>query len=121
MFRKKRKFGSLKLKFVSPLRSSSLSNEPKSAPPLPSRLSPFQNDHSHAIIYRPESPNTVKFNLDGEMERMEIEDLDENADVVFAKFMRAHKCYDIIPTSAKLVIFDTQLNVSIYIQLNVIT
>lgn len=26
--------------------------------------------------------------------------------------MRAHKCYDIIPTSAKLVIFDTQLNVS---------
>jgi hypothetical protein len=47
--------------------------------------------------------------------------VDENADVVFAKFMRAHKCYDIIPTSAKLVIFDTQLNVSIYIQLNVIT
>lgn len=40
---------------------------------------------------------------------------DENADVVFGKFMRAHKCYDIIPTSAKLVIFDTQLNVSINI------
>ncbi|XP_053373838.1 5'-AMP-activated protein kinase subunit gamma-2-like isoform X10 [Mercenaria mercenaria] len=98
-------------RIMSPLRSSSLSNEPKSAPPLQSRLSPFQNDHSHAIIYRPESPNTVKFNLDGEMERMEIEDLDENSDVVFAKFMRAHKCYDIIPTSAKLVIFDTQLNV----------
>lgn len=37
--------------------------------------------------------------------------MDENSDVVFAKFMRAHKCYDIIPTSAKLVIFDTQLNV----------
>ena len=37
---------------------------------------------------------------------------DENEDQVFAKFMRAHKCYDIIPTSAKLVIFDTQLNVS---------
>jgi len=26
--------------------------------------------------------------------------------------MRAHKCYDLIPTSAKLVVFDTQLNVS---------
>ena len=37
---------------------------------------------------------------------------DENEDQVFAKFMRAHKCYDLIPTSAKLVIFDTQLNVS---------
>ncbi|XP_052804303.1 5'-AMP-activated protein kinase subunit gamma-2-like isoform X3 [Mya arenaria] len=101
-------------KVVSPLRSASLSNEPKSAPAQGSKLSPFQNfqnDHSHAIIYRPESPNTVKFNLDGEMERMEIEDLDENEDTVFAKFMRAHKCYDIIPTSAKLVIFDTQLNV----------
>uniref|UniRef100_A0A8W8MEV2 Beta-galactosidase n=1 Tax=Magallana gigas TaxID=29159 RepID=A0A8W8MEV2_MAGGI len=35
----------------------------------------------------------------------------ENIDQAFAKFMRAHKCYDLIPTSAKLVIFDTQLNV----------
>jgi len=31
---------------------------------------------------------------------------------VFAKFMKAHKCYDLIPTSSKLVVFDTQLNVS---------
>ncbi|KAK7110588.1 hypothetical protein V1264_014433 [Littorina saxatilis] len=36
---------------------------------------------------------------------------DENEDQVYSKFMRAHKCYDLIPTSAKLVIFDTQLNV----------
>ncbi|KAL8565182.1 hypothetical protein ACOMHN_003969 [Nucella lapillus] len=35
----------------------------------------------------------------------------ENEDQVYSKFMRAHKCYDLIPTSAKLVIFDTQLNV----------
>ena len=45
---------------VSPLRSSN--NEPKSAPPVgsSSKLSPFQQnfhtDHSHAIIYRPDSP-----------------------------------------------------------------
>ena len=38
---------------------------------------------------------------------------DENEDQAYAKFMRAHKCYDLIPTSAKLVIFDTKLNVSI--------
>jgi hypothetical protein len=37
---------------------------------------------------------------------------DENTEQAFAKFMRAHKCYDLIPTSAKLVIFDTLLNVS---------
>jgi len=42
---------------------------------------------------------------------MEVENLDENEELVFAKFMKAHKCYDLIPTSAKLVVFDTQLNV----------
>ncbi|ELU10114.1 hypothetical protein CAPTEDRAFT_93167, partial [Capitella teleta] len=36
---------------------------------------------------------------------------DENEELVFAKFMKAHKCYDLIPTSSKLVVFDTQLNV----------
>ncbi|KAK2145884.1 hypothetical protein LSH36_649g00005 [Paralvinella palmiformis] len=46
-----------------------------------------------------------------EEDRMEIEDLDENDELVFAKFMKAHKCYDLIPTSSKLVVFDTQLNV----------
>ena len=38
--------------------------------------------------------------------------LDENEQLVFAKFMKAHKCYDLIPTSSKLVVFDTQLSVS---------
>ncbi|KAJ8314219.1 hypothetical protein KUTeg_008780 [Tegillarca granosa] len=45
------------------------------------------------------------------MERKSSKSKDENEDQAFAKFMRAHKCYDLIPTSAKLVIFDTQLNV----------
>ena len=35
----------------------------------------------------------------------------DNEELVFVKFMRAHKCYDLIPTSSKLVVFDTQLNV----------
>uniref|UniRef100_T1JAX3 CBS domain-containing protein n=1 Tax=Strigamia maritima TaxID=126957 RepID=T1JAX3_STRMM len=29
--------------------------------------------------------------------------------MVFVKFFKYHKCYDLIPTSAKLVVFDTQL------------
>ena len=37
---------------------------------------------------------------------------DQNEEMVFVKFMRAHKCYDLIPTSSKLVVFDTQLSVS---------
>ena len=28
---------------------------------------------------------------------------------IFAKFFHYHTCYDLIPTSAKLVVFDTQL------------
>ncbi len=28
---------------------------------------------------------------------------------IFVKFFQFHKCYDLIPTSAKLVVFDTQL------------
>uniref|UniRef100_A0A8D0LCL1 Uncharacterized protein n=1 Tax=Sphenodon punctatus TaxID=8508 RepID=A0A8D0LCL1_SPHPU len=27
------------------------------------------------------------------------------------RFMRSHKCYDIVPTSSKLVVFDTTLQV----------
>lgn len=32
-------------------------------------------------------------------------------DAVYSLFMRAHKCYDLIPTSSKLVVFDTHLPV----------
>lgn len=32
-------------------------------------------------------------------------------DQVFALFMKEHKCYDLIPTSSKLVVFDTKLPV----------
>lgn len=28
------------------------------------------------------------------------------------RFMKSHKCYDIVPTSSKLVVFDTALQVS---------
>ncbi|XP_056007020.1 5'-AMP-activated protein kinase subunit gamma-2-like isoform X4 [Ostrea edulis] len=98
--------------FISPKKTSN-PNEPKSAPPNMKGPSFLNNDHTHAIIYKSSDP-PVRFNLEGdlpEMSNMEIEDLDENIDQAFAKFMRAHKCYDLIPTSAKLVIFDTQLNV----------
>jgi len=37
--------------------------------------------------------------------------VDNNPELVYAKFMTAYHCYDLIPTSSKLVVFDTQLNV----------
>lgn len=36
---------------------------------------------------------------------------EEDDSLIFVKFFRFHKCYDLIPTSAKLVVFDTQLQV----------
>ncbi|KAL8596722.1 hypothetical protein ACOMHN_025772 [Nucella lapillus] len=89
----------------SPLRAGS--GEPRSAPPLAS-VRPMSFDHTHAIIYK---SDLMRLSVESDTETMEMEDLDENEDQVFSKFMRAHKCYDLIPTSAKLVIFDTQLNV----------
>ena len=35
----------------------------------------------------------------------------ENQESVYSLFMKAHKCYDLIPTSSKLVVFDTELPV----------
>ncbi|XP_067938021.1 5'-AMP-activated protein kinase subunit gamma-like isoform X2 [Watersipora subatra] len=46
-----------------------------------------------------------------DFERLQIEDIEENDPLVFNKFMRAHKCYDIIPNSGKLIVFDTSLSV----------
>lgn len=51
------------------------------------------------------------YSTDGGEVDMEIEDLVEDDPMVFVKFMKAHKCYNLIPTSAKLVIFDTLLSV----------
>ena len=39
--------------------------------------------------------------------------VDNNPELVYAKFMTAYHCYDLIPTSSKLVVFDTQLNASL--------
>ena len=91
---------------LSPLKSLT-NNEPKSAPPM------RNHEHTHAIIYKRD--DSVRFSLESDIDKLDIEDLetakDENTEQAFAKFMRAHKCYDLIPTSAKLVIFDTLLNV----------
>ncbi|KPP67171.1 hypothetical protein Z043_114259 [Scleropages formosus] len=47
------------------------------------------------------------------LEKLELEDAaaDESESGVYTRFMKSHKCYDIIPTSSKLVVFDTTLQV----------
>jgi hypothetical protein len=38
-----------------------------------------------------------------------IEFTEDEENEILVKFFKFHKCYDLIPTSAKLVVFDTQL------------
>ncbi|KAL4668877.1 hypothetical protein H8959_007431, partial [Pygathrix nigripes] len=46
----------------------------------------------------------------GMLEKLEFEDEAEDSESgVYMRFMRSHKCYDIVPTSSKLVVFDTTL------------
>lgn len=40
---------------------------------------------------------------------------------VYTRFMRSHKCYDIVPTSSKLVVFDTTLQVSVQFSQTAVT
>lgn len=37
-----------------------------------------------------------------------IDDPEHN---VYTRFMKSHRCYDLVPTSSKLVVFDTSLQV----------
>uniref|UniRef100_A0A914XA21 CBS domain-containing protein n=1 Tax=Plectus sambesii TaxID=2011161 RepID=A0A914XA21_9BILA len=53
--------------------------------------------HEHPTVFDFEDWHTA---LDG-----------KSQDAVYTLFMKAHKCYDLIPTSTKLVVFDTQLPV----------
>ncbi|CDW54902.1 SNF4:AMP activated protein kinase gamma subunit [Trichuris trichiura] len=37
--------------------------------------------------------------------------LSENKEQIYSQFIKSHRCYDLIPTSTKLVVFDTELSV----------
>jgi hypothetical protein len=58
-----------------------------------------------AIIYK---TSNHQFFIENDPTALTVSTL-ENQNLVYVEFMRLHKCYDITPTSAKLVIFDSQL------------
>ncbi|SPP88389.1 uncharacterized protein LOC117590124 isoform X2 [Drosophila guanche] len=62
--------------------------------------------HHAAILFRDSRGLPV---ADPFLEKCNLSDLEEDDSQIFVKFFRFHKCYDLIPTSAKLVVFDTQL------------
>lgn len=47
--------------------------------------------------------------VDPFIENVSLTDLEEDESQILVKFFKFHKCYDLIPTSAKLVVFDTHL------------
>ncbi|KAF4089511.1 hypothetical protein AMELA_G00067140 [Ameiurus melas] len=47
---------------------------------------------------------------EGMLEKLDLSDDEPGCDI-YTRFMKCHKCYDLIPTSSKLVVFDTTLQV----------
>ncbi|XP_069853216.1 5'-AMP-activated protein kinase subunit gamma-2 isoform X2 [Dipodomys merriami] len=47
----------------------------------------------------------------GMLEKLEFDEEEDSESGVYMRFMKSHKCYDIVPTSSKLVVFDTTLQV----------
>uniref|UniRef100_A0A8C1C4I6 Protein kinase, AMP-activated, gamma 2 non-catalytic subunit b n=2 Tax=Cyprininae TaxID=2743694 RepID=A0A8C1C4I6_CYPCA len=50
---------------------------------------------------------------EGMLEKLELDNevAEEPDSDIYMRFMKSHKCYDLIPTSSKLVVFDTSLQV----------
>ncbi|XP_016320166.1 5'-AMP-activated protein kinase subunit gamma-1 isoform X1 [Sinocyclocheilus anshuiensis] len=50
---------------------------------------------------------------EGMLEKLELDNeaAEEPDSDIYMRFMKSHKCYDLIPTSSKLVVFDTTLQV----------
>uniref|UniRef100_A0A4D5RZX4 Putative 5'-amp-activated protein kinase gamma subunit n=2 Tax=Ixodes TaxID=6944 RepID=A0A4D5RZX4_IXOSC len=63
-------------------------------------------DHHTALIHRHHAALPHAHSL---CDKIDIEDLGEDENQLFVKFFKYYRCYDLIPVSAKLVVFDTEL------------
>lgn len=65
------------------------------------------------IIWRDNQNGTKVFRLPStdEEDGLDIGAFDNSEDLIYLRFLKIHSCYDVIPTSTKLVVLDTQLNV----------
>ncbi|XP_045421306.1 5'-AMP-activated protein kinase subunit gamma-2 isoform X3 [Lemur catta] len=73
----------------------------------PARPPPASPTHYAALAAAPGPAEA------GMLEKLEFEEeaVEDSESGVYMRFMRSHKCYDIVPTSSKLVVFDTTLQV----------
>ncbi|KAI3374931.1 hypothetical protein L3Q82_021459 [Scortum barcoo] len=75
---------------------------PTAKPPIPSSspVLPFSTSQQVYSLF------------EGMLEKLELDDdAAEPESDIYMRFMKSHKCYDIVPTSSKLVVFDTALQV----------
>uniref|UniRef100_A0A3Q1JJL9 Protein kinase, AMP-activated, gamma 2 non-catalytic subunit b n=1 Tax=Anabas testudineus TaxID=64144 RepID=A0A3Q1JJL9_ANATE len=93
--------------------------------PSPERLEPSYRSHSLSTppdtgqrlslpLTKPplSSSSTIYGFFEGMLEKLELDDdAAEPESDIYMRFMKSHKCYDIVPTSSKLVVFDTALQV----------
>ncbi|XP_049337983.1 5'-AMP-activated protein kinase subunit gamma-1 isoform X2 [Astyanax mexicanus] len=103
-------------------RSRSLSSPPEtgqhfslssssSKPPL-STSTPTYSPLSPAPYMYSSASHLVYGVAAGMLEKLELSDEASEPDCdIYTRFMKSHQCYDLIPTSSKLVVFDTTLQV----------
>ncbi|XP_041752172.1 5'-AMP-activated protein kinase subunit gamma-1 isoform X2 [Coregonus clupeaformis] len=88
----------------------SLSSPSTAKPPMPSS-SPIP--YSFPMLQATSQPNFYGL-FEGMLEKLELDDdgvaAEPDSDI-YMRFMKSHSCYDIVPTSSKLVVFDTGLQV----------
>ncbi|XP_036378576.1 5'-AMP-activated protein kinase subunit gamma-2-like isoform X3 [Megalops cyprinoides] len=87
--------------FSSPPDTGQRFSLPHAKPPAPSSAPVTTSHHVHGLA-------------EGMLEKLDLEDeaaAEESESDIYMRFMKSHKCYDIVPTSSKLVVFDTTLQV----------
>ncbi|NXE78089.1 AAKG2 kinase, partial [Cochlearius cochlearius] len=81
-----------------------------SLPPSQSAAKPPIMTPAPCATSKPVSKACVQFST-GKCTGLRVNSLEESESDIYVRFMRSHKCYDIVPTSSKLVVFDTTLQV----------
>ncbi|KAF1675075.1 AAKG2 kinase, partial [Pygoscelis papua] len=81
-----------------------------SLPPSQSAAKPPIMTPAPCATSKPVSKACVQFST-GKCTGLCVNSLEESESDIYVRFMRSHKCYDIVPTSSKLVVFDTTLQV----------
>ncbi|XP_072029498.1 5'-AMP-activated protein kinase subunit gamma-1-like isoform X5 [Amphiura filiformis] len=88
--------------------SRQFSDEPFTAPYQPH---PRPRSKSLSFFFQGKSSRTRSYSESyvrkKDLAKLSAENQEE--EMTFVRFMKSHKCYEIIPTSAKLVVFDVQL------------